>query len=52
MEWEVLRSIISDASITIIFGFLWWFERQDRRAAELREREMMLRLMPLKFDVD
>jgi len=51
MEWDLLSGVIKDASITIIFGFLWWFERVDRRAAELRERELMLRLLPIGYTV-
>lgn len=49
MDWTLLEPIIRDASITIIFGFLWWFERVDRRAAEIRERELMMRMMPIGY---
>jgi len=52
MDWTILEPIIRDASITIIFGFLWWFERVDRRAAEIRERELMMRMIPITYSHD
>ena len=41
MSFEQWAELVRTGSITVIFAFLWWTERTDRRASEKRERDML-----------
>jgi hypothetical protein len=41
MTFEQLSNLVRDASMGVIFAFLWWTERMDRKASEKREREIL-----------
>lgn len=41
MSFEQWAEIARTGSITLVFAFLWWTERADRRASEKRERDIL-----------
>ena len=41
MTFEQYMEIARTGSVTLIFAFLWWTERVDRRASEKRERDIL-----------
>lgn len=41
MSYAEITELVRTASVTVIFAFLWWTERMDRKAAEKRERDVL-----------
>lgn len=41
MGIEEFVNAVSNAQITVLLLFLWWFERKDRQEAEKRERNVL-----------
>jgi len=41
MSYAEITELVRTASVTVIFAFLWWTERMDRKSAEKRERDVL-----------
>lgn len=41
MAFEQIAEIVRNGQIMVLFCFLWWLERADRKTAEKRERAVL-----------